>query len=338
MATIRKRRDKWQVQIRRAGVRPFSKSFAVRKDAVAWARQMEVQADRADLPADPAALQKVTLGDLVRRYRDTVSPRKKTAATETIVLNAFLTRQICRRRLSELRTEDFATYRDQRLQTIKPSSLSRELTPVRHLFEVARDEWGLPIRENPLVKLRLQETDQRRERRLRTGEYERLIKAGRTCRNKLIVPIIELAIETGMRRSEILGIKGADINLDRRMLVLPETKNGSSRTIPLSYRALALLQPLIGETQVRIFPLSGNAVRLAWEKLRRRANITDLHFHDLRHEAISRFFDLGLTVPEVASISGHKDARMLLRYAHASNQNVLFKLDQQIRDFTVNSA
>ena len=89
MATIRKHRDKWQVRIRRAGLRPISKSFAVRRDAMEWGRQMEVRADRADLPTDPKALERITLGDLVRRYIDTVSSRKKTAATETIVLNAF---------------------------------------------------------------------------------------------------------------------------------------------------------------------------------------------------------------------------------------------------------
>jgi hypothetical protein len=204
MATIRKHRDKWQVRVRRAGLRPMSKSFAVRKDAMEWGRQMEVKADRAELPTDPKALERITLGDLVRRYRDTVSPRKKTAATETIVLNAFLTRQICSRRLSELRTEDFAAYRDQRLLTIKPTSLKRELTPVRHLFEVARHEWGLPLRENPLDRLKLKAPEQRRERRLLNGEWERLLGAARLCRNPWIEPIMRLALATGMRRGEIL--------------------------------------------------------------------------------------------------------------------------------------
>jgi hypothetical protein len=116
---------------------------------------MEVRADRAELPTDPKALARVTLGDLVRRYIDTVSSRKKSAANETIVLNAFLTSPICSRRLSELRTEDFAAYRDQRLKFIKPTSLKRQLTPVRHLFEVARHDWGLPLKENPLDGLTL---------------------------------------------------------------------------------------------------------------------------------------------------------------------------------------
>ena len=95
MATIRRHRDKWQVQIRRVGVGAMSKSFTLRRDALEWARHTEREADRHELPSDPKALQRVTLGDLVRRYRDRVSPRKKTAATETGVLNAFLTRQIC---------------------------------------------------------------------------------------------------------------------------------------------------------------------------------------------------------------------------------------------------
>ena len=73
MATIRKHRDKWQVQIRRAGLRQMSRSFALRKDALEWARDMERQADRHELPMDPKALKQVTLGDLVRRYRDTIS-------------------------------------------------------------------------------------------------------------------------------------------------------------------------------------------------------------------------------------------------------------------------
>ena len=98
MATIRQHRQKWQVQIRRAGVRPMSKSFTLRKDAFEWARHIERQADRHELPTDPKALQNITFGELVRRYRDTVRPRKKTARAETYVLNAFLSHKICPRR------------------------------------------------------------------------------------------------------------------------------------------------------------------------------------------------------------------------------------------------
>jgi integrase len=328
MATIRKRGIKWQVQVRRAGHRPFSKSFNIRKNAVAWAMQSEVQADRAELPTDPKALRQITLGELVRRYRDSVSPRKKTGPTEKIVLNAFLTRPICVRKLSELCTEDFAAYRDKRLKDIKATSLKRELVPIRHMFEVAKHEWGLPIRENPIDKLKLKAPDQNRERRLRPGEFRRLMEAVQFCRNKLVEPIIRVALASGMRRGEILAIKKTDIDFRGKVLLITETKNGFSRYIPLTNNALEILKARFDDSEGRLFPITPNAFRLAWEHVRARADLDDLHFHDLRHEAISRFFEIGLTTPEVASISGHRDARMLFRYAHAERQRVIRKLDR----------
>ena len=328
MATIRKRGDKWQVQIRRAGHRPFSKSFNVQKDALAWARQSEVQADRAELPTDPKVLRKITLGGLIRRYRDSVSVRKLAHENERISLNAFLKHSICSKRLSDLRTEDFAAFRDERLKNIKPVSLKRQLDPINNMFELAVREWELPIRENPLTKLKLKAPTQRRERRLRQGEYEQLLEAAKACRNKLVAPIVRIALETGMRRGEILAIKKDDVDLRRRTLLISKSKNGHSRHIPLTQEAVVILCERLNCSADDIFPLAGNAFRLAWDRLKARAKIDDLHFHDLRHEAISRLFEIGLTTPEVASISGHKDARMLFRYAHAQNHSVIRKLDQ----------
>ncbi|MFH1345800.1 MAG: site-specific integrase [Pseudomonadota bacterium] len=304
----------------------MSKSFIVRRDALEWARHTESQADRHELPIDPKVLKRVTLGDLVERYRDTVSINKKAYVNERISLNAFLSHEICSKRLSELRTEDFAAFRDQRLKTIKPVSLKRQLDPVHHLFEVARDEWGLPIRTNPLDQLKLKAPSQKRERRLRPGELERLLDSAKGCRNKSIAPVIRFAVATGMRRGEILATKWTDLNYEQRSLLIPETKNGHSRTIPLTSTALDVLGEQQPETG-RVFPITANSFRLAWERVKLRAGIEDLHFHDLRHEAISSFFEMGLTTPEVALISGHKDMRMLFRYAHATRQSILKRLD-----------
>jgi integrase len=327
MATIRKRKDKWQVQIRRKGSGAISRSFHTLKDAEEWARHMEVRADRRDLPADPSALRGVTLGQLVERYRDTVSPRKRTYELERMALNAFLRHPICRRPVSDLTGTHFAAYRDERLKRLKSSSVKRELVPIRNLFEVARTEWGLPIRENPLSKLKFADSDQRRERRLRPGEHEALIEAAKLTRNNLILPIVTLALETAMRRGEMLAIRKQHINLDKRTLLIPESKNGRARTIPLSIPAVEVLNRHLCEG--RLFPLSANAFRLAWQRLTKRGAIIGLHFHDLRHEAISRLFEKGLSVPEVALISGHRDLRMLLRYAHAMSEAILRKLDGQ---------
>ena len=109
-----------------------------------------------------------------------------------------------------------------------------------------------------------------------------------------------------MRRGEILAIKWDDVNLPKRWLLIPFSKNGHSRRIPLSNRAVEILEAR-EQTDARVFPIAANALRLSWKRLIKRAGISDLHFHDLRHEAISRFFELGLTVPEVAAISGHRD-------------------------------
>src|SRR5262245_13234467 len=167
---------------------------------------MEVQADRRDFPHDPKALEQVTLGELVERYRDTVSVKKRGSDVERVVLAAFMRHPICGRRLSDIDAEDFAAYRDERLRTIKPSTLKREFSPLHNLFVVAKDEWGLPLRSNPLDKVRLLSPANSRERRLKEGESERLILASRSCRSGYIAPIILLAVETGMRRGEILSL------------------------------------------------------------------------------------------------------------------------------------
>ena len=222
---------------------------------------------------------------------------------------------------------DFAAYRDERLKTVKPVTLKRELSVIHNIFEVARREWGFPIKDNPIDGLAFKAPDQRRERRLRPGELDRLIEAARSRRNPYIIPIIRFAIETGMRRGEILSMKWDHVDLPQRAVLIPNTKNGHARTIPLSSRAAGILSEL-PRTNDRVFPVSGNAVRLSWGRVVERAGITDLHFHDLRHEAISRFFELGLTTPEVALVSGHRDMRMLFRYTHPVRSLVAAKLDQ----------
>ena len=165
-----------------------------------------------------------------------------------------------------------------------------------------------------------------RERRLNDGEYERLEAASKLTQNPHIWPIVVFAIETGMRRGEILGLTWDNIDLKRRTVFLPLTKNGSSREIPLSTKAVCVLQQQRTRTDTHPFPVNSNAFRLAWDRLRGRAGINDLRFHDLRHEAISRFFEMKLTIPEVALISGHKDVKMLFRYTHLKVDSVVSRL------------
>jgi len=136
---------------------------------------------------------------------------------------------------------------------------------------------------------------------------------------------MDIAIQTGMRRGELLKIKWQDLDLEERTLQLYDTKNGEDRKVPLTTAAASILAKWSSSSE-RIFPVTSVAVRQAWDRLVKRAGITNLHFHDLRHEGISRFFEMGLSVPEVALISGHKDPRMLFRYTHLRAEDIVRKL------------
>jgi integrase len=231
MPNIRKRGDKWQVQFRRRGVSPITRSFIHKKDAETWARQIGVQADRQDLPADPKQLIRLTLGDLVKRYLKSESPRKRGHDIEKMVLSAFLNHTICFKRLSDVTTADFVNYRDERLKVIKPRSLQRQLSPLHNMFEVARNEWGLALKENPLDKVKLDCPNNRRERRLREGELEGIIEAATKLRNPITLPVIHFALHTAMRRSEILSSTWGDLDMTKRVLNIPMSKNGYSRAM-----------------------------------------------------------------------------------------------------------
>jgi integrase len=333
MATFRKRGDRWQVQIRRSDFDAKSRSFISRQDAEKWARTIERQMDLGEASNPHQVLGEITLGDLVNRYIAEVVCLKRSKDYEEIILNAFCRHPICRIKLRCLGPADFADYRAERLQTISPASLRRQLNPVQNMFEVAKNEWGIPLKENPLTKVKLACPATHRERRLREGELESIFLEAAKTGNKFILPIILFALETGLRRSEILSATWGNLDFTNRLLTIPKSKNGYSRTVPLTRKAIALLESLADAReidremdQLRIFPTTANAIRLAWGRLIKRAAIEDMHFHDLRHEAISRFFEYGLTLPEVALLSGHRDLRMLFRYGHATRARIFKRL------------
>jgi integrase len=144
-------------------------------------------------------------------------------------------------------------------------------------------------------------------------------------RNPHLRPAILLAIETGLRRGELLGLAWRHIDLGGRTAHIPITKNGKARTIPLTAQAVQILQTL-SQGSGKVFPLTPVALRLGWERLRCRAGLPDLRFHDLRHEALSRFAELGLSTVELAAISGHQDLRMLSRYTHLRAEDLAAKI------------
>jgi integrase len=328
MATIRLLRQRWQAQVRRKGVPPRARSFDRRSDAVAWARGIESEADRSGFVADTRFAEKTTLGELLTRYVAEVTPTKKSASSEKARIGALTKRDICHRTLAKLNSTHVAVYRDERLKSVAPATVVRELNTMSHCLELAQREWGLFLPRNPVKSVRRPSVPRGRQRRLKEGEEDRLLEACDEGRNPWMRPLIVLAIETAMRRGELVGLLWEHVDLHKRVAHLPDTKNGESRDIPLSRRATTTLQGLhVDRRDKRVIPISGNAVRLAWEHLRVRAGSSGLHFHDLRHEAVSRLFERGLNIAEVAAISGHKEMKMLQRYTHLRAADLVARLD-----------
>ena len=323
MATIRKRNGKWQVRIKRAGTPEQYKTFHRKADADQWARRMESEADRVGFPTNLDTLRSKTVADLISRYEHEVVIYKRAAQVEGIILKVLKRQPFAKLSLANLSPEPFATYRDKRLRAVKPATVCREIGLLHHVFKIAITEWGVPLQSNPLANVRKPKISNRRERRVTSTELERIEREARPD----IWHLTCLALETAMRRGEMLNISWQDVDWTQRVLHIPQTKNGTPRTIPLTDRALWILKDRWSEVDGSgPFPLSAAAVRLSWDRTLRRAGINNLRFHDLRHEAISRFFEKGLSVPEVALISGHKDYRMLFRYTHLRAQNILRKL------------
>ena len=331
MATIRKRGVRWNVQVRRKDFPPLSKSFLVKADAQAWARKREAEIDRGETPQAEQAANLKTFGDLLRRYKAEVTPLKRGAMFEQSRIEALLKHPLSNMTTQCLRPANFAAYRNERLKVVAAPTVRRELAILQHCFEVARKEWGVSIAPNPIAEIAKPSDGRPRERRVSESEFECLERELRQARNPYVRDVFLFAIATGMRRGEILALVWEHVDLENRTALLLMTKNGEPRTVPLSPPALELLARIRSNdpnAKGQVFPLTANAFRLAWDRMMRRSKIENLRFHDLRHEAISRFFEMGLSVPEVSLISGHKDVRMLFRYTHLKPENVARKLNQ----------
>lgn len=315
MATISKRGTRWSAQIRRKGYPAQSRTFGTKADAKAWAISEEARIERNEAPTPRRELESVTLAMVIDRYLVEVTPSKLSEATERQRLTKLKQDPIGRLNLFELASSHVASYRDRRLLKVKPGTVRRELGLLQHALDLAAKEWGYSLSVNPCRGIRQPRLNNARNRRLEAGEYVALMQAMSQCRNRLLPMIVEFAIQTGMRRGEIVNMLWEHVDLDRRMLHIPHTKTGQPRTIPLNDRASQILVERRAAAGP-VFGITANALKLAWERAIGRSGLSNLHFHDLRHEAVSRFFEMGLSLPEVALISGHRDPRMLFRYTH----------------------
>lgn len=275
-----------------------------------------------------------TLAQTLDYYRQHVSILKKSYSQEAYRI-AQISRMIGDQIVGEVTSVNIADYRDMRLSTlnprtkrmIAPSTVRLELSLLSSLFDVARIEWGAAD-ANPVANVRKPKVPPGRDRRLTAREERLILRCANAHPNKEFYSILIVALETAMRQGEILKLQWEHINLKGRIAHLPDTKNGSKRDVPLSIKARDALTKLGTKTKGPVFGYSNEGLKSTWRFMRIKLNIENLHFHDLRHEAISRLFELGtLDMMEIAAISGHKSLAMLKRYTHLKAQRLVRKLE-----------
>ncbi|MDB0528272.1 site-specific integrase [Ralstonia solanacearum] len=339
----------YQAKIRISGQKIISSTFLSHQDADDWLRATEPELKARSLEAarEQAHARLVEefkerpriVADLLHRNLQEETVRKKGAEAEVNHISSILKYPLARVHLENLTRRDIKEWMEQRLQHVAPSTVNRELNILNAVFKLAVHEWDVVLCKSVLISVRRPQNPPGRVRRLSQEEEAALRGAGEETRNPYIVSILELALETAMRRGEILDLQWERVSFAHRAIQLIETKNGTPRGVPLSRRAMEALLVLKrvaarhlgcdGEIMSGpVFPgLTINAFRLAFTRMVKRAGLENFRFHDLRHEATSRLFEKGLSQMEVAAITGHKDIRMLARYTHLQVKDLARKLD-----------
>jgi integrase len=324
MATISKRvNGRWQAKIRRNGFKTLSKTFLTKAIALQWSRDVESQIDKGTFQSTTAA-ENTLFPDTIHNYWEEVVKFQKSGDVTRYLLNQFIV-YFPENRIIDMTTSVIKKYKDKRLKSVKPDTVRKELLLLKRIFEYSINEWQIHLpKGNPVLPISLPKKSKSRERRLELGEYHRLIQEAKKY-GSLIEDIIDFAIETGMRRGEIVKLSSSNLNISKRTILILDTKNGDNRLVPLSTKALTIL--LKQDLQVgKIFNIKGGSVSQAFGRITRRANLIDLRFHDLRHECASRLFEKGLQIMEVAAITGHKDLSMLKKYTHLRAEDLAKKL------------
>lgn len=326
MASVRERNGKWQARVLRNGYPPQTKTFDSHNEAIKWSRSIEVEIDQGSF-ISPSHSNNLMFKDIVTRYIKEVCPSKLGGIEESIRLNATMRLKIATYSMNKITPRVVAEYRDQRLTKVAPNTVIRELACISSIINHARREWGLTM-PNPCLLVKKPQAPAGRNRTIDVAEEVRLISESEPInrRNVWLKLVIVIALETAMRRGEILSLQWVHINLNKRTAFLPMTKNGSSRTVPLSSKAVEILRSIPRSIDGRVFPITQCALHAAFRKACKRAGLDDLHFHDLRHTATTRIAEKLPNVLELASVTGHKTLQMLKRYYHPKAEDIALKL------------
>ena len=320
----------WQVQIRRYGVKPETKTFPTRDEAKIWARLIESEIDRGIYVSRYEA-EHITFTELVHRYQKEVTPHKKSASREISRLKC-LDKFFGEVTLARINSEMVARFRDERLSlNLSGATVIKDLNTLSHIIDTAIKEWGLYMPQNPVKNIRKPRVNNSRSRRL-SYEEEIILLAQCKKHSLMMESVVIFAIETAMRLGEIINLNWSDIDMERQIATLLHTKNGEVRQVPLSNAAIASVRALPRHIAIlKVFWRwkTVSSFESSWQRVLAKSEIKNFRFHDLRHEATSRLFEKNLNMFEVSNITGHKTLQMLKRYTHLSIDKIVKKINEK---------
>lgn len=338
MAWITKYRgDTWRAVVRRTGFKPTSKTFPNKSMAEAWARKIESEMDRR-VYRDIKATAADTVRAVFEKFRDEVAPERRGSRWEIVRINRLLrTIGFANRRLDQLTPEDIRDWRNDRLKEVSAASVDREMNLMSGIFRHAIKEWSAPLRENPVhLVSRPAGADKARSRRFTQKEIEAILKQNGWAEDRrpeigrdYVGWAVLIAVETAMRLGELTSMRVRDFDADGRAVHLELTKNGDSRSVPLSSKALKWISFLATdrEPDEKIIPLTSESLGVYFRQVRNDAGLQDLHFHDTRHEAATRLSKKFANVLELSAVTGHRSLQSLRRYYNPSAAELAAKLD-----------
>lgn len=340
MANIEKRvsaegNTSYRVKVRLKGYPVQSATFQRKTDAARWAQSIE-SSIRENRHFKTTEGKRHTAAELIDRYIHEILPHKRKSILDQLRQLQWWKNEIGRYTLADVTPalivqcrDNLAKGRTRHGKSRSPATVNRYLAALSVAFTVAVKEWGW-VEDSSLRKVSKLKESRGRVRFLSDEERARLLKACKDSNNPYLYPVVVLALSTGMRHGEIMGLTWDDVDLNRGRAILHETKNDERRAVAITGRALELLKELAKVRRIDtnlLFPSKENRLqklqkpidlRAPWEAALKKADIQDFRFHDLRHSAASYLAMNGASLAEIAEVMGHKTLQMVKRYAHLS--------------------
>ncbi len=324
MPTYSKRKNGWQAKIRLAGHPPMSQLFLTKGLAQGWAQETEKLMRESKL-----GIVRGTLEDAIQRYIRDVCPTHRAGENEAKRLNALSRMLPINRQLKEITAADLSKFRDTRLESVSVATVRKEMTIIRSMLESARRDWSM-IAVNPISDVKRPPAPPHRKRLLRDDETRRILLAlnyeGEVATiNQQVAVALLLALETAMRAGEVIGLTWGRVSLPGCYVSLEKTKNGDQRDVPLSSKAVELLESMRAVDSRNVFTLTSASLDALFRKARDRCEIKNLHFHDSRATALTNL-SARLDVLELARMAGIRDPKTLMIYYRKSATDLAKKL------------